>query len=339
MKVSVCVITYNHERYIAQALDGILNQQVSFDYEVVVADDCSTDRTGDILRGYAERHPRLRIIRRPSNVGMMRNFVAALADCHGEYVALCEGDDYWSSPEKLQRQVDLLDATMEASMCAHNVAVIREDQPQVAVEEWQGRRGRVWTLEDLLRYGSAGATCSLMFRSSAFGDVPDWYLTLHGGDWVLQVLCATRGDLVYLPDTMAVFRRHSRGAAYAASQKAAVRSESVVALPSKYSIEACDALDRHLDYRYTYLLKQQKAYWHWIAALQWAEAGDKWAALRSARSIGTHWLMLRHWFSPRQLAAGIVVLLLPRPLVRAMRAVRSNRSYRPVVSADLPHDS
>src|SRR5579864_5044611 len=107
MKLSVMMITYNHERFIAQALDSILAQQVNFDYEIVVGEDCSADGTRAILMDFHRRYPsRIVPFLRDRNMGAMPNFESTLRACRGQYLALLEGDDYWTSPDKLQRQVD-----------------------------------------------------------------------------------------------------------------------------------------------------------------------------------------------------------------------------------------
>src|SRR5438132_1821213 len=102
MKLSVMMITYNHERFIAQALDSILAQRVNFDYEIVIGEDCSTDGTRDILMDFHRRYPdRIVLLLRDHNLGVMRNFEATLGACRGRYLALLEVDDYWTSENKL----------------------------------------------------------------------------------------------------------------------------------------------------------------------------------------------------------------------------------------------
>ena len=123
-KVSVLCATFNHEDYLRTTLDGFLAQKTNFPYEVLVCDDASTDSTADILREYAEKYPDIirpfyqkeNLYSRRINVYDTVFFPAA----RGEYIALCEGDDYWNDPEKLQRQVDWLDAHPEYSACVHN---------------------------------------------------------------------------------------------------------------------------------------------------------------------------------------------------------------------------
>ena len=108
-KVSVLVLAYNQERYIAQAIQSALDQQTEFAIEIVIGEDCSTDRTRDILKRLAEDNPDLiRLLLREKNLGGTENFYDTLRQCRGEYVAMLEGDDYWTNPQKLQMQADAL---------------------------------------------------------------------------------------------------------------------------------------------------------------------------------------------------------------------------------------
>lgn len=116
--VSVCMTTYNHEAYLAQAIESILAQQTSFDVELVLGEDCSTDQTGTICRAYAAQHPdRVRLVTSESNVGWRANYRRTFDACRGRYVAYCDGDDWWTNPHKLQRQVDAMEADPGCGMC------------------------------------------------------------------------------------------------------------------------------------------------------------------------------------------------------------------------------
>lgn len=116
-KVSVLVVTYNQEDYIARALDSILAQQTGFPVEIEIADDCSTDRTPDICRAYAAQFPgRIRYTRNRQNLGVRENYFRALRRCRAEYIADCAGDDFWVDERKLQKQADLLDAHPEVGL-------------------------------------------------------------------------------------------------------------------------------------------------------------------------------------------------------------------------------
>ena len=118
--VSVCMITYNHESYIAQAIESVLMQQTDFEYELVIGEDCSTDETRAIVRAFGDRYPqRIRVLLAEHNQGSYGNAVATLTACRGQYIASLEGDDYWIDPTKLQQQVAFLDSHPEFSICAH----------------------------------------------------------------------------------------------------------------------------------------------------------------------------------------------------------------------------
>jgi len=117
MKLSVCMITYNHERYIAQAIESVLMQKTNFAFELVIGEDFSTDRTREICISYKRRYPeKINLILNEKNLGMIPNFVNTVHQCKGEYIALLEGDDYWTNPYKLQKQVDFLENNPDYGM-------------------------------------------------------------------------------------------------------------------------------------------------------------------------------------------------------------------------------
>lgn len=210
-KVSVVTITYNHEAFISQALDSILSQQTDFAVEVVVADDASTDSTSDIVRDYAARHPdRVVPLVRPANLGIHANFVDALCASRGEYVALCEGDDYWTDPLKLQKQADLLDAKPEVSLCAHPVVRMWEDgeEPDVVWPDEQERADLRY--EALLRGNFVPTNSTLSRRLEDYSTIPD----IMPLDWYLHLRHARGSEIAMLDETMGVYRRHAGGAWY-----------------------------------------------------------------------------------------------------------------------------
>ena len=136
MKLSVFVVTYNQEQYIRQALDSILMQQVNFDYEIIIGEDCSTDSTPAICDEYASHithstlhknhHSSIRVFHHPRNLGLIGNWEFVLNHCTGQYVAMLEGDDFWTDPYKLQKQVDFLDAHSEVALTFTSANVLYE---------------------------------------------------------------------------------------------------------------------------------------------------------------------------------------------------------------------
>ena len=109
--VSVLMVTYNHGKYISQTLESVIKQKVDFKYEIVVGEDCSIDNTRSIVKNYAYKYPdKINLLLQDKNIGMERNFFATFKACTGKYIAFCDGDDYWTDPNKLQKQVDFLEA-------------------------------------------------------------------------------------------------------------------------------------------------------------------------------------------------------------------------------------
>ena len=107
------MVTYNHEKFISEAIEGVLIQQTNFSFELIIANDASTDGSDKIINEFIANHPKgnlIKYFKHEKNVGMMQNFTFALGHCKGKYIALCEGDDYWTDPLKLQKQVDFLEA-------------------------------------------------------------------------------------------------------------------------------------------------------------------------------------------------------------------------------------
>ena len=126
--VSIVMIAYNVDNYIAEAIESVLSQQVSFPYELVVGEDCSTDKTLQIALKYQSEHPGvIRVLQREKNLGLTPNCVDTHNHCRGKYIALLDGDDYWTDKNKLQKQVDFMESHPEYAGCAHQSSVIRGD--------------------------------------------------------------------------------------------------------------------------------------------------------------------------------------------------------------------
>ena len=162
VQLSVCVITYNHSRFIAQCLDSILEQKTNFAYEVIVGDDCSTDNTQDILQSYAEKHPnQIKLKLQPSNTGGSRNYFDVHSMASGRYVAHIDGDDI-AYPQKLQTQFDALEKSSDAALAAHAVNIIGSEKTYGCVANIPP----MGTMSDLLRLGAYFVHSSVMYRRS-----------------------------------------------------------------------------------------------------------------------------------------------------------------------------
>ena len=209
-RVSVLCITYNQQAHIAEALDGMLMQETQFDFEILVGDDASSDETSSIVAAYAHRHRQVVHVLRTSNVGANANFVDIARKARGEYVAICEGDDYWTDPHKLQRQVDFLDAHPEYTVHFHKVRVLLEGQPDVE-EFFPDVCAAEVSLERLSR-SNVIQTNSVMYRwRYGRGERFDLRPDLAPGDWFIHLLHAEVGRVAYDDSVMAVYRKHDKG--------------------------------------------------------------------------------------------------------------------------------
>jgi glycosyltransferase involved in cell wall biosynthesis len=206
--VSVVSISYNQEKYIRETLESFVAQQTNFHFEIVIADDCSTDKTPEIIREFVKAYPDMfRPILRKENVGVQANLITALQVSRGKYIALCEGDDYWTDPEKLQRQVDFMESNPSYALCFHPVKVVFEDGSKKDYVFPGADRKTNFTEEQLFRQNFI-QTNSVMYRRQDYGSVPADILPL---DWYLHLYHAQFGKIGFIDKVMASYRRHPNG--------------------------------------------------------------------------------------------------------------------------------
>jgi glycosyltransferase involved in cell wall biosynthesis len=270
-RVSVCVLTYNHRAFIEKALDSVLAQQTTFPFEVVVADDCSTDGARAIVESYEARHPGVvRMIRRPHNVGIGINYVEVLEAARGEYTAYLEGDDYWLGTDKLQKQVDFLDTHPDHVLSFHNAVIDTGDGITPASRKILAPGApRTLTLEDLLARGNSIPSCSFLYRTRCRPVFPPWFSGQSLGDWTLHVMIARHGLLGYLDETMAVIRHHPGGVWTGANQRWKLDGQ----------LRAYALIDAFLGHRYTDLMRPTVAALHLALVELLAAQGDQRGAL------------------------------------------------------------
>lgn len=212
MKASICVITYNHETFIRQALDSVLQQQTSFEKEIVIGEDFSKDNTRAICLEYAEKYPDVvKVIPAEKNVGMLPNFDRTWRACTGEYIAFIEGDDHWIDTHKLQKQVNFLEENKEYSGCFHNVIIKSERSGDI--KEWlmhKELQKDTFDTEDVLGPWFI-ASPSFVFRNYPDFDLPAWFYNCRYGDLPFMLLLSLRGNFKYIDEVMAVYRLHNNG--------------------------------------------------------------------------------------------------------------------------------
>ena len=209
MKLSILMVTYNHEKFIARALNSVLMQEVNFEYEIILGEDCSVDNTRKIVLAFQNKYPdKIRLHLHDKNIGAYENFSACFKACKGDYIALLEGDDYWTSPYKLQKQVNFLDKNPDFAICFTRTEVFYEDRKKWSYHSPGNGQKEVSTIEDLL-VENFMQTCSVMFRNGLIRDFPEWLSHLKLGDWPFHILNAQYGKIMYLPEIMSAYRIHA----------------------------------------------------------------------------------------------------------------------------------
>jgi glycosyltransferase involved in cell wall biosynthesis len=217
--VSVAMITYNHERFITKAIESVRAQRTRFPIELVIGDDASSDCTARDIEALRTQAPELiRTLIRPTNIGMHRNLEGVLDECHGEFIAFLEGDDYWTSKEKLQVQVDVLRARDSAVGVFHPVTVVDSSGKETGTICPEKVVTEIGTQELLM--GNMIPTASVMIRRAALVSLPDSYRRLNMRDWPMWVFASLHGPWLCSPKVMAAYRVHDGGVWSSASRAA-----------------------------------------------------------------------------------------------------------------------
>ena len=214
--VSVSIITFNHAKYVEEAIESVLSQETSFAFEIVIGDDCSTDGTIEILKRYQREHPdRIRLLLFKENLGVLTgngrlNFLCNLSRVRGQYVAMLEGDDYWCDRTKLQSQVSLLEKETKLSASFELSKRINSDGSLRSV---QGFQSSTWDTKAILNHvnGCPFHTCSIVYRKIACKPFEDWFVGAPVGDWLIVSLLSEYGDIACVNRSMSCYRIHGEG--------------------------------------------------------------------------------------------------------------------------------
>ncbi len=209
IKVSVICLVYNHEPYLRKCLDGFVNQKCNFEYEVLINDDASTDNSASIIREYEEKYPD---IIKPTyqtenqhSKGVKISTTYLYPKARGEYIAWCEGDDYWTSEDKLQKQVDFLDENLDFSACAHCAAInyVGKNKTEIAPHI---EKSREFSAEEIIKGGGAFIpTNSFMMRKEILVKMPSCFIAKGFGDYQLYMYAAFCGKVWCLKDNLSVY--------------------------------------------------------------------------------------------------------------------------------------
>ena len=259
MTVSVCMITYNHENYISEAIKSILMQTTSFDFEIIIGDDCSSDNTTSIIQEFHSKYPdKIIPVIRKENIGMLPNFIDVLQKAKGKYIALLEGDDYWTDPNKLQKQVDFLEANPDYVLCSHNGTILDEiGTGQTGKKLIKTDTDYEFNTEDLL-ISNRASTLTVMFRGGLVTEFPDWYTKFGGGDRSLYIILSQYGKLRHLEFDGAVYRLNFGGVSVERKLKDKDKRRLAMLKELKSLNRFYDTINKYLENKYNNTIERLK---------------------------------------------------------------------------------
>lgn len=251
--VSICMITYGHEQFITEAILGVAMQQCNFEWELIIADDHSPDQTEEQVE-IALRNLNIKNVnytKHSKNKGMMDNFIWALDQCKGKYIALCEGDDYWSNPLKLQKQIDFLEAHPDYVMSFHQGSNYYQESMKMEnfINDPELLKGKLGPKEVIRLGGNLCPTNAMVFRNNVI-EYPNFFLQAKSGDRALCLLLLEKGKFHFLNKNMCVYRVHEGGVSRGLSK------QKIIAFKES-NIEVLNAFNSYSNYKYQYQIKRE----------------------------------------------------------------------------------
>lgn len=244
--ISIACISYNHDRYIEQAINSWLNQIVDCDFEIVIGDDKSTDNTLQIIQLFKDKYPeKIKVLDNSSNLGVMRNFARTLNSCSGSYIAICEGDDYWPDNQKLQLQLDVLRANPNIALCFTNAEILYEDTKNTKLV-FTNKIEQQFSFKEYLNNYSPIPTASMFFKNVISKHSFDHFYDFLSGDYVLRFILGDHGDFYYLNKVTAVYRKHEQGVS-----KAYANSKHI-----ENGFKLNSILDKEYNHKYSFFLRR-----------------------------------------------------------------------------------
>lgn len=264
--VSICCITYNQDEYISEAIDGFLNQKTDFPFEIIIHDDASTDGTADIVREYEKKYPDtikpIYQVENQHSKGIMIPFILTFQQAKGKYIALCEGDDFWTDPLKLQKQVTEMEKYPECAMSFHPALLkwndgIREDE----VISLHSEYSRVFSIEEVIQGGGDFIpTASIVLHTSVIPRIISFFSISKKpscGDYYIQILGAENGGALYLNEVMSAYRKNVAGSF---SDKI-INDQEYMAASAISFLDTFGEIDEYTDYKFTKDFRFGKRYY------------------------------------------------------------------------------
>lgn len=269
--VSICCITYNQDKYIEYTLKSFLEQETNFKYEILIHDDASTDRTVEIIKKYEVKYPDIvkpiYQVENQYSKGKKINFVYNFIRARGKYIALCEGDDFWTDKKKLQRQVEYMEDNLKCSLCMHSTIKVNSSNECVGKFDDLNKDYKA-NIEDIILQKASGHYSSMLFRTVYVKQMPEFYFDSPVGDYPLKIYLGTKGYVYIISELMSAYRINVG----ITSKKV---SKYAVSNNNKKMIKMLTKFDKYANYKYSKEIKQEILRRNFITGINTGEINYK----------------------------------------------------------------
>lgn len=262
--VSVCCITYNHQNFIRETLNGFLLQKTNFPFEIIISDDSSNDETYNIISEFTEKYPgKFQAFLNTENVGMMKNFISTLSSCKGKFIAFCDGDDYWTDENKLQKQLDYIMQHSDCNLVFTDIKMYTQSESQF-YPNWASVKLKKYRFEDIVKRNVI-CTSSALFRNPGAIAIQEWLKPFKIGDWPLYLLILRTGYGFFMNEITTVYRQHAKSA-FSLQQPTFLINENLDMLTT--------SLDLPLLLKEKYHIKKSLLYWKYAKIIRMSVDGN-----------------------------------------------------------------
>jgi len=252
MKLSIILIAYNQEETISQSIDSILMQNLPFDFEIIVADDFSSDKTMAIIKNkLIDKVENLIFLENSKNIGISKNYQRAFLASRGEYIAVMEGDDYWTNPNRLIKHIEFLDFHRECVMSMNRFIVYNQNKKSFYFKKWNSNDDYIYAnTSDTIRDNKLGNLSACVFRKSGVDLLKPDLFDLSLADWMLGIVLSQYGFIAVLKEMTSVYRIHNRG----------IWSKTTKEEKKVQVLKLIDVYNEYLEYRYNKDFTRLKGY-------------------------------------------------------------------------------
>ena len=254
--VSINCITFNHENYIREAIESFLIQETNFDFEILIGDDCSKDNTQNIINEYIEKYPdKVKLITSKENVGARKNARRVFEASRGKYIAVCEGDDFWTDPKKLQKQFDYMEKNKECNLVFSNVKHLNDKTKKVNINNVT-KGGKYYLEEVILNGGGFIPTATIFYRKNIMENPPAFYEKASVGDYPLQIICSLDGYVYCMEEVTAMYRVDVKNS-WTSKQLKRINKEIYINNWNN-TLSLLDMVNEYTQYRYNDIIMKSK---------------------------------------------------------------------------------